>query len=52
MVIHAATNGDPDLTKLHAYRANIQRVSRRQVRAVANKYFTESYARARIVPAR
>jgi predicted Zn-dependent peptidase len=51
MIIHAATNGDPDLKKLHASRALIQRVSRKQIRAVANKYFGENYTRVLIKPA-
>lgn len=50
MIIHAATNGDPDLKKLHARRENIRRVTRRLVREVAREYFTDHYARVLIKP--
>jgi predicted Zn-dependent peptidase len=51
MIICAAANGDDDLTKLHAYRGNVLRVSRRKIRKVADKYFTKNYARVLIKPA-
>jgi predicted Zn-dependent peptidase len=51
MIIHAATNGDADLEKLHARRENIQRVTRKLVREVAREYFTQNYARVLIRPA-
>jgi predicted Zn-dependent peptidase len=51
MIISAATNGDDDLKKLHAYRGNVLRVSRRKIREIANKYFTKHYVRVLIKPA-
>ena len=51
MIIGAATNGDEDLAKLHAYRGNLLKVSRKKIREVANKYFGENYARAAVRPA-
>jgi len=51
MVIEAAANGDPDLVGLHDFRNSLEKVGRRRLRNIANKYFTKNYARVLIKPA-
>jgi predicted Zn-dependent peptidase len=51
-VIDAACNGDPDLTDLHLVNKRLQKLSRRDIRDVANKYFTKGHVRILIKPDR
>lgn len=52
LVIHAASNNDPDLTRLHAYPDRLSRVTSRKIRDVANKYFSPNgFACAMLSPA-
>lgn len=46
----ATSNGDPGLVRLNDFRNRLNRVNRRKLRVVANKYFTDNYARVVISP--
>ncbi len=54
MIIEAVCNGDDEdgkeLVHLHSFRQRLHKVTRRKLRAVANKYFTPNYARVLIRP--
>lgn len=45
MVVQHVANGDDELIGLHSYIPSLERVSRKRIRDVANKYFTKNFAR-------
>ncbi|MEK7647197.1 MAG: pitrilysin family protein [Patescibacteria group bacterium] len=50
MILRAATNGDTELEKMHLIGQNTKNITRSKIREVANKYFTDNYARAILKP--
>lgn len=50
MIIEAVCNGDEELKGLHTYRNRLYRVTRKRLREVANKYFTDNYIRVVVGP--
>jgi predicted Zn-dependent peptidase len=51
LIRDAAANGDPELVSLNDFRRRLNRVNRRKLCDIANKYFGENYARVVISPA-
>ncbi len=50
MVIESAANGDEELEGLHSFIPNLQKVNRKRILEVANKYLTPNYARYLVRP--
>jgi zinc protease len=50
-IVEAACNGDEDLQDLNGFAGHMQKVTRRKLRAVADKYFSHGYARVVLSPA-
>ena len=51
LIMDAAGNGDRDMSHLNSFKQRFAKVTRRKLRDVANKYFTQDYIRAIIRPA-
>ncbi len=51
LIVSATCNGDEDLAYLHNFKERMSRLTRRKIRAAAQKYFTKHYARTIIAPA-
>lgn len=50
LIIEAVCNGDDELAHLHMFRSRLRKVTRRKLLSIANKYFTDNYARVLIRP--
>lgn len=50
LILQAATNGDTELEKMYLTGQKIKTTTRSKLREIANKYFTDNYARAILKP--
>jgi len=50
MIVDSVCNGDDELVVLHGYLKNLNRVSRKKIRDIANKYFSNGFAKVIIRP--
>lgn len=51
LIIAASCNGDEELERLHSFKANLRRVTRKKILDAANKYFIGNYVQILVVPA-
>jgi predicted Zn-dependent peptidase len=51
LIIEAASNDDEQLEHLYGFKERMQKINRRKLREIANKYFTNGYAHVLMKPA-